>query len=130
MRTTDRTPAYSRPEQPAHPERRSIVVRVSAALDQLTTDHHALVLLPYATPTGRAERAERIALLLAREAGLWGVLLTDRTHLAVPPLYRRAFVTARERRRDDARYWRTSAAQWRAIAAERAAHIVAEAVQP
>jgi hypothetical protein len=61
-----------------------------------------------------------MALLCARRAGWWRVLLTDhRRTRALLPVHERATRTAHRKAREDFRFWRDTAADWQARAEQR-----------
>ena len=97
----------------------SVAVRVLDALEDLDEQERAARRMPHARPTDAAGRSARLALLAAQEAGWWTVLLADRhahARYEVGWIYCRAAVEARTSARDRARFWRDSAARWRAVA--------------
>ena len=68
-----------------------------------------------APPDGWATRSATLALISARTAGWWRVLLSaDRRSRTTHPLYRRAVSAAHRKAQADARFWRETAADWQA----------------
>ncbi len=73
--------------------------------------------LPRGTNTENATRAECLALISERITGLWRLIVTHGANdLTVPDVYRHAAVLAECDARDTARFWRDTAADWRARA--------------
>ncbi|OLT10143.1 hypothetical protein BJF78_29220 [Pseudonocardia sp. CNS-139] len=95
-------------------------MRIITALNDLDKQHLDALALPYSTDLERAVRAERLAMICAREAAWWG-LLARWSYLsgAVDAIHGRAALRARSKCRGDARFWRDLAADWRARAERR-----------
>ena len=100
--------------------RPAVTDRVLAALEELDAAAFALGPLPHAA-TEWAARSAALALISARRAGWWRVLLVADRHsrAGAHPLYRRAVVTAHRKAQEDARFWRDTARDWQARAEHR-----------
>jgi hypothetical protein len=96
------------------------LAHLSALLSEHESTRRALYALPHSTDTEQAIRAERLAVVWARIAGVWRLIaayaITDPT---VPWVFRHAAVIAGCEARDDARFWRDLASDWRARAERR-----------
>ena len=109
---TSPTHDHTTPDTP--PTRPTAADRVMAALEELDHASWALGLLPR-TATDWATRSAAMALISARTAGWWRVLLSaERRTRTAHPVYRRAVSVAHRRALDDARFWRETAQDWRA----------------
>lgn len=116
MNTTPTTPH----RQPVGRMVTEVPAHIGAAFDELREQYRHACALPHTTDTEHAERAERIAIVSARLAGWWGVLArwTYRGS-GLDHLHGRAAFVARRAERDAARFWRDTAADWRARAERR-----------
>jgi hypothetical protein len=96
------------------------VVALSALLAGYQTTQRAILREPHGTDLDAARRAERLALIGARITGVWRLItahaVTDHT---IPAVYLRAAVIAEGDARDNARFWRDTARDWRARAEHR-----------
>jgi hypothetical protein len=90
---------------------------LSALLAGYETTRRTILREPHSTDLDAAHRAERLALVSARITGAWRLIaahaVTDHT---IPAVFLRAAVIAECDARDDARFWRDTAADWRARA--------------
>ena len=108
------SPTYDHTTPDALTTRPPVANRVLAALEELDDAAFALGPLPR-TPHGWATRSATQALISARTAGWWRVLLSaDRRSRTTHPLYRRAVSAAHNKAQADARFWRETAADWQA----------------
>ncbi len=93
---------------------------LSALLADYETTRRTILREPHGTDLDAARRAERLALVSARITGAWRLIaahaVTDHT---IPAVFLRAAVIAECDARDDARFWRDTAADWRARAESR-----------
>ncbi|GJF03669.1 hypothetical protein [Pseudonocardia sp. D17] len=96
--------------------RAPVTARVSAALTELIAQADALLSQHPEALLARADRADQLAMICARRAGWWRLLLTSAHRQTVPDLYRRAVIAAGFEQHDQARFWRDTAADWRAQA--------------
>ena len=121
---TDATGAASTRARPPF-GRDSVVIspapqRVVTELAELDRAFAAAVAAPHGTDAENAERAARLALVCARRAGWWGLLARwAYQDQGVPRALAKAVVVARQADREDARFWRETAADWRARAGRR-----------
>lgn len=100
--------------------RPSVADRVAAATADYRHQFHTVAATSPVNDLDRARRAEQLAMICARSAGWWRVLTTGtRGDLDLHPVYRRAAIAAECRERDQARFWRDTAADWRARAEQR-----------
>lgn len=97
----------------------ALTERVSAGVDAVEAEKRTLHAIRPTDPIAHAVRAERLALLHARIAGWYVILLVGTRDGSVPWLWRRTVITARQDARDRARFWRDTAADWRARAERR-----------
>lgn len=96
------------------------LARLSALLRTHEDTRRELFDLPHRTNTENADRAARLALVCARITGVWRLIARHAMHdLTVPEVYRHAAVIAECDARDTARFWRDTAADWRARAEHR-----------
>ena len=90
---------------------------LAALLAGYETTRRTILREPHGTDLDSAHRAKRLALVSARITGAWRLIashaLTDHT---IPAVFLRAAVIAECDARDDARFWRDTAADWRARA--------------
>lgn len=88
--------------------------RVCAELDALQQQLMELVAIRPTNDAEWATRSARMAMLCARRAGWWRVLAraVRRSDSGVHWVYQRAVIAAAASERDDARFWRESAADW------------------
>lgn len=91
---------------------------VDAAFHRLRLQLIAASELPAASALDHAARADRLAVLHDRAARWWRVLYRHSPH-GVPFLYVSAVGSAELHERDEARFWRETAADWRARAERR-----------
>ncbi len=93
---------------------------LSALLDGYETTRRAITREPHSTDLDAARRAERLALVSARITGVWRLIgahvIGDHTIAAV---FLRSAVIAECDARSTARFWRDTAADWRARAEHR-----------
>ncbi len=93
---------------------------LSALLDDYQATRRALTQEPPRTDLDAARRAERLALICAQITGVWRLIsahvTSDRT---LPVVLIRAAVIAECDARSTARFWRDTAADWRARAEHR-----------
>ncbi|MBW0090621.1 hypothetical protein I4I73_17310 [Pseudonocardia sp. KRD-184] len=109
--TSDRNRPDRSAETPAH---------IVAALADHDAAYRNAADLPHTTDAERATRADRLALVVARRAAWWGVLSTwTYLHSDKGAVYGRAAMIARAAEWDRARFWRDTAADWRARAERR-----------
>jgi hypothetical protein len=96
--------------------RLTATARVEAAMVRL--DRASIEVGPVPTTnTGWVSYCTALAWISARRAGWWRVLLVaDRRTRQLPPVAERAAGIAYHRARDDARFWRDTAAEYRARA--------------
>ncbi|WP_103382862.1 hypothetical protein [Pseudonocardia dioxanivorans] len=95
------------------------VAKVRTALTALD-DEFVAHAYPAYSDAGEAARSARLAMICARRAGWWRVLVRRlRSDRFAPHLFRLAAVEAAQRARTDARFWRDAAADWRARAESR-----------
>jgi hypothetical protein len=106
---------------PDWPDRSAEVpAHVLAAFVDLDTAYRTAAALPHTSDTERAIRADRLALVVARRAAWWGVLSRwTYRHSDKGAIYGRAALAARRGEIDSARFWRDTAADWRARAEHR-----------
>ncbi|MBW0113915.1 hypothetical protein [Pseudonocardia abyssalis] len=95
------------PEVPAH---------IVAALGALDDAYNAAAALPHRSNVEHAERALCLARVCARRAAWWRVLARFTYRAGLHPLHGKAVVISAGTERDRARFWRDSAADWRARA--------------
>jgi hypothetical protein len=101
---------------PTTSERPSALARVEAAHERLNRELFDLGPYPD-TDAGRAAFSSAMAMITARRAGWWRVLLVDDRHMQLlHPVLADAVGIAYGKARDDARFWRESAADWQARA--------------
>ena len=94
--------------------------RVQTALDGLLARLGEVLATRPTTDTGWAQRCATLALINARCAGWWRVLSrAGYADTTVPLLFARAALLAADAARDRARFWRDTAAEFRARAEER-----------
>jgi hypothetical protein len=100
--------------------RRSTAARVEDALTGLDHAFLALGRCPTGDDAGWAAYSAAMALICARRAGWWRVLLADhRRRRVLQPVHERAAEIAHRKALDDARFWRDTAADWQARADNR-----------
>ena len=95
---------------------------VAAALERWQADYTRVAAMPHHTDIEHALRAERLAVLADRRARWWGVLagwVYSPTAGSVPTVFGAAADESACRERDNARFWREAAADWRARAEHR-----------
>jgi hypothetical protein len=98
--------------------RRATPSRVETALTDLDQAFLALRRSPTGDDNGWAAYSAAMALLCARRAGWWRVLITNHRY-SLHPVYLRAAEIAHHKARDEARFWRETAADWQARAEHR-----------
>ena len=115
----DDTTLDTAPTTAATIERPAVLSRVEDA--QVRLDRALMALGPYpSTDAGRAAYSAAMAVLTARRAGWWRVLLIDDRHThQLHPVLAAAVRIAHGKAHDDARFWRESAADWQARADRR-----------
>lgn len=96
----------------------SIPAIVDAAFHRIRVQLDAADSLPRASALDRAARADRLAVLHDRSARWWRVLYRHHSP-TVPFLYIAAVSRAELHERDEARFWRETASDWRARAEQR-----------
>lgn len=102
------------------PSRPAVVDRVQTALDGLRAQVSEVYATRPSTNADHAQRAMVLALLHARCAGWWRVLSrAGYRDAAVPRPFACAAVIAHGHAQDRARFWRDTAADWRARAEHR-----------
>ncbi|GAA1870985.1 hypothetical protein GCM10009836_59600 [Pseudonocardia ailaonensis] len=110
------------PPRPFVPDPRAVPGSVPAIVDaafyRLRVQLNAARDWPPVAPLDRAARADRLAVLHDRAARWWEVLYRH-TSSAVPFLYVRAAGRAADDQREQARFWRETASDWRARAEQR-----------
>lgn len=95
----------------------STAARVEAALTALDRAFLTLERCPNGDDRGWAAYSTAMALICARRAGWWRVLLVeDARTRALHPLHLRAAQIAHEKAQQDFRFWRDTAADWQARA--------------
>lgn len=106
---------------PDRPDRSADVpAHIVAAFVDLDTAYRTAADLLHTSDAERAIRADRLALVVARRAAWWGVLSTwTYLHSDKGAVYGRAAMIARAAEWDRARFWRDTAADWRARAEQR-----------
>lgn len=105
---------------PTGDDRLPVVDRVATAMDGLRAEFFALTRTRPTTDAGWADRSRALALIDARRAGWWRVLSrAGYRDTGVHPLFAHAALVAAEDTRDRARFWRDSAAEYRARAEDR-----------
>ena len=95
---------------------------VDAGLQRCRRQRELADALPHRANVDNAVRAERLAVLAEREARWWAVLARwaySRAGRSVPWVFADAAHHAGARARDDGRFWREAAADWRARAEHR-----------
>lgn len=94
--------------------------RAARELRALTAARNGVFATRAATDADWAVRCSVLALSHAREAGWWRVLVRVSAHdFDVPQVYVTAAVIAEGHARDQAKYWRECAGEWRARAERR-----------
>jgi hypothetical protein len=125
MSTTDTTTTnpllaareFARTVQDEQRHNRRRAEHLGALLRTYETDRTAAFRLPRGTNTDNATRCERLALVSARIIGVWRLITAHTAQdLSLPDVYRHAAVLAECDARDTARFWRDTAADWRARA--------------
>jgi hypothetical protein len=96
----------------------SVPAIVDAAFYRIRVQLDAASDTPAVSALDRAARADRLAVLHDRSARWWRVLYRH-TPTGVPFLYIAAVSRAEMHERDEARFWRETAADWRARAEQR-----------
>ncbi len=99
-----------------------VPVIVDAALSRWLQQYDQALDLPHTTAVEHAIRADRLAVLHDRRARWWDVLAAwtyHRSGWSVAFVYAHAAQTCASRDRDSARFWRDTAADWRARAEHR-----------
>ena len=92
---------------------------VGAALERWQTDYTRAAGMPHRTDTEHAARAERLAVLADRAARWWDVLarwVSSPAGRPLPTVFGYAALGRAHSQRDSARFWRETAADWRARA--------------
>lgn len=101
-------------------DRPPVADRVATATNDYYRQFQVVAATRPATDAERAERAERLAMICARAAGWWRVLVVGtRCDPGVHTVFRHAAIAAECQERDRARFWRDLAADWRARAEQR-----------
>jgi hypothetical protein len=114
-----RTPETTLTTTPDPAERRvvaEIPAHIVAALAELDDAYDVAALMPHATNVEHADRALCIARVCARRAAWWRVLAFWTYRAGFHRLHGKAALTAGTKERDRARFWRDTAAEWRARA--------------
>ncbi|ODU07299.1 MAG: hypothetical protein ABS81_02045 [Pseudonocardia sp. SCN 72-86] len=93
--------------------------RVTTALDELTDQFSAVAFERPNSDLAHAVRAERLAMICARRAAWWQLLMARRHRSGLSMLFTRAVIHAANQEQDRARFWRDAAADWRARAERR-----------
>jgi hypothetical protein len=130
MCTHENTPHHTAPDTPTYgvdthgapgPDGRPpVTARVTAALDEQRKLISEVLGWHPGTNADRAARDRVLALLAARRAGWWSVLLRHvRADLSTPLIYAVAARAARNEERNRARFWRECAQDWQARADQR-----------
>jgi hypothetical protein len=116
MSTTHTTTSRTA-DQDTRFDRATRVRQLGELLAGYETSRGELSRLPHGTNTENAVRAERLALVCARITGVWRLIVAHAvTDLTLPGIYRHAAVLAECDARRTARFWRDTAADWRARA--------------
>lgn len=95
---------------------------VAAALERWQTAYQQAAAMPDGTDLDRAVRADRLAILADRRARWWGVLarwVYSPAGSPTPTVFGEAAAGSEYDERDNARFWRDIAADWRARAGHR-----------
>ncbi|GJF05518.1 hypothetical protein [Pseudonocardia sp. D17] len=93
--------------------------RVTAALDELTARFSAVASERPDSDLAHAVRADRLAMVCARRAAWWQLLMARRHRAGMSMLFTRAVIHAANQEQDRARFWRDAATDWRARAERR-----------
>lgn len=102
-----------------HDNRPPVTERVLAALDGLTDEFSTIATEAPDSDTAHALRADRLAIICARRAAWWNLLLTRPHRDGMSRLFVRAVIHAAGQEQDRARFWRDAASDWRARAERR-----------
>lgn len=102
-------------------ENHDALTRVTEALAACQVEQRAAYAMPHRGDWENVARSARLALICARIAGWWGVLARETYRQNGPHalVFGHAAVVAEHAERDHARFWRDSAADWRARAERR-----------
>lgn len=95
---------------------------VDAALTRLDHAHRRAAEMPIGTDAQHATRARKLAVIAGWRARWWNVLarwLSSPDGYPIPLLFASAATEAARSARDDARFWRDTAADWQARAEHR-----------
>jgi hypothetical protein len=120
--TTGTTPTHTTPTMitPISDSGAGRLARLTALLRNYETARRELLRTPHGTDADNADRAARVALVSAQITGAWRLITAHTNHdLTVPDIYRHAVVIAECDARQTARFWRDTAADWRARAEHR-----------